>query len=80
MFITKRESDFVKPGFVWTYAHYLTLIFHTLCRGGVLLSGVRMSFFLNNLESPTFGIGNSDYSGGTIIYASTPSMDEQCPL
>ena len=39
----KRESDFVKPGFVWTYAHYLTLIFHTLCRGGVLLSGVRTS-------------------------------------
>jgi len=38
----KRESDFVKPGFVWTYAHYLTLIFHTLCRGGVLLSGVRV--------------------------------------
>jgi len=32
----KRESDFVKPGFVWTYAHYLTLIFHTLCRGGAL--------------------------------------------
>jgi hypothetical protein len=46
----------------------------------VLLSGVRTSFFLNNLQSPTFGIGNSDYSGSTIIYASTPSMDEQCPL
>ena len=39
----KRESDFAKPGFVWTYKHYLTLIFHTLCRGGVLLSGVRTS-------------------------------------
>ncbi len=23
---------------------------------------------------------NTEYSGGTIIFASTPSMDEQCPL
>ena len=52
----EKQSDLAKPGFVWTYEHHLTLIFHTLCKGGVLLSGVRMSFFLNNLESPTFGI------------------------
>jgi len=39
----EKQSELAKPGFVWTYAHYLTLIFHTLCRGGVLLSGVRTS-------------------------------------
>ena len=41
----EKQSELAKPGFVWTYGHYLTLIFHTLCRGGVLLSGVRTSFF-----------------------------------
>jgi len=50
----EKQSDFVNLSLVLTSKHYLTLIFHTLCRGGVLLSGVRMSFFLNNLESPTF--------------------------
>ena len=39
----EKQSDLAKPGFVWTYEHHLTLIFHTLCRGGVLLSGVRTS-------------------------------------
>ena len=39
----EKQSELPKPGFVWTYEHYLTLIFHTLCRGGVLLSGVRTS-------------------------------------
>ena len=52
----EKQSDLAKHGFSLAYAHYLTLIFHTLCRGGVLLSGVRMSFFLNNLQSPTFVI------------------------
>ena len=52
----EKQSDLAKPGFSLAYKHYLTLNFHTLCRGGVLLSGVRMSFFLNNLQSPTFGI------------------------
>ena len=76
----EKKSDLAKPGFSLAYAHYLTLIFHTLCRGGVLLSGVRTSFFLNNLRVRHLAFWNSDYSGGTIIYASTPSMDEQCPL
>ena len=39
----EKQSDLAKPGFVWTYEHHLTLIFHTLCKGGVLLSGVRTS-------------------------------------
>jgi hypothetical protein len=39
----EKQSDLAKPGFSLAYAHYLTLIFHTLCRGGVLLSGVRTS-------------------------------------
>ena len=41
----QRESDLAKPGFVWTYEHYLTLNFHTLGRPDRLLSGVRTSFF-----------------------------------
>ena len=43
MWRKKRESDVAKPGFSLAYAHYLTLIFHTRCRGGGLLSGVRTS-------------------------------------
>ena len=39
----EKKSDLAKPGFSLAYKHYLTLIFHTLCRGGVLLSGVRTS-------------------------------------
>ena len=39
----EKQSELPKPGFVWTYEYHLTLIFHTLCRGGVLLSGVRTS-------------------------------------
>ena len=39
----EKQSDLAKPGFSLAYAHYLTLNFHTLCKGGVLLSGVRTS-------------------------------------
>ena len=39
----EKQSDLAKPGFSLAYGHYSTLIFHTLCRGGVLLSGVRTS-------------------------------------
>jgi len=42
----EKQSDFVNLSLVLTNAHYLTLIFHTLCRGGVLLSGVRTSFLI----------------------------------
>jgi hypothetical protein len=52
------------------YGHYSTLIFHTLCRGGVLLSGVRTS---ENQITP----GAHLYIASTV---STPSMDEQCPV
>jgi hypothetical protein len=38
-----QKSDLAKPGFSLPYGHYSTLIFHTLCRGGVILSGVRTS-------------------------------------
>jgi hypothetical protein len=44
-------------------AHYSTLIFHTLGRGGGLLSGVCMSFIF----------WKPRLLGGTIIFASTPS-------
>ena len=39
----EKQSELAKPGFSLAYGHYSTLIFHTLCRGGVLLSGVRTS-------------------------------------
>jgi hypothetical protein len=39
----EKQSDLAKPGFSLAYEHYLTVIFHTLCPGGVLLSGVRTS-------------------------------------
>ena len=42
----EKQSELAKPGFSLAYGHYSTLIFHTLCRGGVLLSGVRTSFLI----------------------------------
>jgi hypothetical protein len=41
--VEQRESDLAKPGFVWTYALYSTLNFHTLGRPDRLQSGVRTS-------------------------------------
>jgi hypothetical protein len=68
----QRESDLARLGFVWTYAHYLTLIFHTLGRPDRLLSGVRTSFFLKS----TLRIRLLRGHNYIFEYASTPSMGE----
>ena len=67
----EKQSDLAKPGFSFDQWANLTI---TLTPD--------FPYTLSRRSAPVWGshVWKSDYSGGTIIFASTPSIDEQCPL